>query len=237
MAYLDELLALVGSNASDEAKSKAKALDGKISAQITSLDGEINKHQADMLGAIKTRDAAKDKLRKVESTLGVSLGNDDIDKSLAEIKSSKNGKESEVIVTKDKEIQALKDEITSSKSAFDEEKATYKTELMGVLLEKDVATLLPKYKAKPTATEYIIDGIKKQAVFEDGKIVFKNPDGTTMRINGNDASVEDIVKGMQSREVEAKSSMFFDIAPEQSGASGNNGGVVATGDFVPKLHR
>jgi hypothetical protein len=76
--------------------------------------------------------------------------------------------------------------------------------------DANVATVLPKYKARPTATEYIIDSIKKQAGFEDGKIVFKNQDGTTMRVNGNDASVDDIVKGMQSKEVAAKQGMFFD---------------------------
>jgi hypothetical protein len=50
-----------------------------------------------------------------------------------------------VIATKDKEILALKDEITANKSAFDKDKSEYKNELMGVLLERDVATVLPKY--------------------------------------------------------------------------------------------
>jgi len=237
MAYLDEILAVAGSGASEDAKKKAKELDDKISGKISSLDAEINKHQADKLGAIKTRDAAKEKLRKVETSLGVSLDSDNLDESLATVKASKGAKESEVVATKDKEIQALKDEITAGKTASENEKKEYKNQLMGALLEKDVATLLPKYKAKATATEYIIDGIKKKAGFEDGKIVFKNDDGTTMRVNGNDADVEDIVKGMQAKEVEAKSSMFFDIAPEQSGAPSNNGGVVATGDYVPFLQR
>ena len=237
MAYLDEILALIGTGASDDAKSKAKALDDKITTKISSLDVEINKHQSEMLGAIKTRDAAKERLRKVESTLGVNLDSDNIDSSLASVKSSKGAKESEVVATKDKEILALKDEITANKSAFDKDKSEYKNELMGVLLERDVATVLPKYKARPTATEYIIDSIKKQAGFEDGKIVFKNQDGTTMRVNGNDASVDDIVKGMQSKEVAAKQGMFFDIAPEQSGAQTNTGGMAVKGDYVPILQR
>jgi hypothetical protein len=45
MAYLDEILALIGTGASDDVKSKAKALDDKITTKITSLDVEINKHQ------------------------------------------------------------------------------------------------------------------------------------------------------------------------------------------------
>jgi hypothetical protein len=43
-------------------------------------------------------------------------------------------------------ILALKDEITANKSAFDKDKSEYKNELMGVLLERDVATVLPKYR-------------------------------------------------------------------------------------------
>ena len=99
MAYLDEILAVVGSGASEDAMKKVKELDDKISGKINSLDAEINKHQADKLSAIKTRDATKEKLRKVETSLGVSLDSDKLDESLASVKASKGAKESEVVAT------------------------------------------------------------------------------------------------------------------------------------------
>ncbi|NYT46368.1 MAG: hypothetical protein H0A75_00220 [Candidatus Methanofishera endochildressiae] len=87
----------------------------------------------------------------------------------------KGGKESELVATKDKEISALKAEITASTEKFASDEAGYKQRLLGVVLEKDIASILPKYKAKSTATDfYIIDGVGKA---RSGRCRLKNEDG------------------------------------------------------------
>ncbi len=54
-----------------------------------------------------------------------------------------------------------------------------------------------------------------------------------MRANGNDATLDDIIKGMQAKEKDANESMFFDIAPQKSGAGSEKGGAEVKGDFMP----
>jgi hypothetical protein len=53
------------------------------------------------------------------------------------------------------------------------------------------------------AANYIVDSIKKSAVFADGKIVFKNEDGTTRRTDGRDSTLDDIIGSMAEAEKKA----------------------------------
>ena len=228
MKELDKLLGLVASDKSEEAKKLATA----ITAKINDLDNEVVKQEGMKLEAVKTRDDIKDKLKKIASELGVGE-TDNVADAIKAIKAKKSGDKAEDIAIKDKEIEQLKSEIANANSSFEKERNEFKANILGIALEKDVATILPKYKAKANATNYIIDAVKKIAQFADGKIVFKNDDGTTLRANGSDATLDDVIKQMQAKEKEANESMFFDISPQASGAGGGEGGVKVEGDFIP----
>jgi len=228
MKELERLLGLVAEGKKDEAKKLTDAVKAKIDA----LDSEVVKQEAKKLEAVKTRDEIKAKLKEVASELGVGEI-EDVSEAIAAIKDKKSGDKSKDIEVKDREIEQLKAEIEAANKTLEKEKVKYQEEILGVALEKDIATILPKYKAKVNATNYIIDAVKKTAQFVDGKIVFKNEDGTTLRANGSDATLDDVIKQMQSKEKEAKESMFFDISPQQSGAGSEDGGGKFEGDFIP----
>lgn len=223
---MDELLKLFGLVPQDK-QAEAQGYVDLVKKKVSDLDAEVTKQESQKLEAIKTRDDAKAKYRSVIAALGV--GEDaSAEDAIAALKSKKGGDDS----VKDKEIATLKQEITDLTQKHAGEQQAFQSQLLAVALEKDVAVVLPKYKAKANATPYIIEAIKGKAVFEDGKVVFKNADGTTVRHEGKDATLDDMVMLMQQAEVKAKESMFFDIGVQSSGA-GNAGGKVDEGDFVP----
>lgn len=228
MNDLEKLLGLVAEGKTEEAKKLAEA----IKVKIASLDDEVSKQEGMKLDAIKTRDEMKAKLKQVASELGVGEI-DDVADAIEAIKGKKTGDKSKEIEVKEKEIEQLKNEIKTANETLEQERSTHQTAILGVALEKDIATILPKYKAKTNATDYIIGTVKKKAVYEDGKVVFKNEDGTTLRANGSDASLDDVIKDMQAKEKEANESMFFDIGVQQSGAGTGAGGNPVEGDFQP----
>lgn len=229
MDELGKLFKLVADNNVEEAKKLTDA----IRAKTDKLDSEMNSQEAKKLEAIKTRDEMKSRLKKVASELGVGEI-EDVSDAIEAIKNKKSGGDkSKEFEIKDKEIEQLKGEVQTASQALKDAKSMHQTQILGVALEKDIATTLPKYKAKANAMAYIIDAVKKQAVYEEGKVVFKNADGTTLRANGSDATLDDVIKSMQVKEKEANESMFFDIGVQQSGAGANQGGKTAEGDFVP----
>ena len=228
MDELGKLLGLVASDRQEEAKKLAEA----VITKIDSLDKEVSKQEGMKLDAIKTRDEIKGKLKDVALQLGVNEASN-VTEAIEAIKSKKTGSKSEDVIIKDKEIEQLKDEIANANSSFEKERIEHKAVILGIALEKDIATILPRYKAKVNATSYIIDAVKKTAQFVEGKIVFKNEDGTTLRANGNDATLDDVIREMQAKEKKANESMFFDISPQASGAGSEKGGNKIEDDFIP----
>ena len=93
--------------------------------------------------------------------------------------------------------------------------------------------VLPVHKAHEDMTKYIVADIEWKAHFENGKILFKNEDGTTIRIDGADATIDDMVMQQKVADVNGR---FFNIEVQDSGGDdGQSGskGVVLGG--TPKF--
>ena len=224
---MNELLELLG--LVDEAKkAQAQQLVDKVKLKITELDGKISEQEKLKLDAINTRDDIKNKLKKVASELGVDAEN--VIEAIETIKTKKNTAGDDV---KDKEITQLKNEIEQLTKTLDETKTLTSKEMLKMTLANEVAISLPKYNAKKNGYNYIIGEVEKKASFEDGKIMFKNSDGTTLRVDGRDATVDDVIKSMFEAEKKSNESMFFNIEVQSSGASNMNGGGKVVQDFIP----
>lgn len=224
---MNELLELLG--LVDEAKkAQAQQLVDAVKLKITELDGKISEQERLKLDAINTRDDIKNKLKKVASELGVDAEN--VIEAIETIKTKKAGGSDDV---KDKEITQLKNEIEQLTQTLTETKTLTAKEMLKMTLANEVAISLPKYNAKKNGYAYIISEVEKKAVFEDGKAMFKNTDGTTLRVEGRDATADDIIKMMFEAEKKANESMFFNIEVQASGAGNNNGGNKITQDFIP----
>ena len=219
---MEELLKLLGL-VDDARKEEAKKLVDAVNERIKKADEKITEQERIKLDAIKSRDEAKKKLKDIALKLGVKDG-EDLLEALENIK----GKEDEV---KDREIEALKEEVQNLTSNLEAVEAETESKLMDISLEKDLAMVLPKYKAVGKLVPYLMNEIKSKAKFEDGKVKFINEDGTTVRVNGKDATLDDMVKLEREKEVKEGTGVFFDISVQDSGA-GEKGGV-AEGDFIP----
>lgn len=227
MNKLEELMKLVAEGKKEEAEKLAKT----IKENIAKLDREVNEQERLKLEAIEVSNKANEELKKVASDLGVSKI-DDVPKAIEEIKAKKDGKDNSEV--KDKEILELKTEVEVANAKIESNKTDHQEKITSAILEKDIVSLLPKYKAKVNAISHIIAHVKKTAIYENGKVLFKNKDNTTLRIEGKDADLEDVIKSMQKAEKDAKESMFFDIGVQQS-LDNEEGGEITTGTTVPKF--
>lgn len=224
---MNELLELLG--LVDEAKkAQAQQLVDAIKLKIAELDNKIVEQERLKLDAINSRDEIKTKLKKVSTELGVEA--EDVLEAIEAIKTKKGGADNDV---KDREITQLKNEIEQLTNTLNETKQSTTKEMLKMTLANEVAISLPKYNAKKNGYGYIIGEVEKKASFEDGKIMFKNSDGTTLRIDGRDATVDDVIKSMFEAEKKSNESMFFNIEVQSSGASNMNGGGKVVQDFIP----
>ncbi len=224
---MNELLELLG--LVDEAKkAQAQQLVDAIKLKIAELDNKIVEQERLKLDAINSRDEIKTKLKKVSTELGVEAEN--VLEAIEAIKTKKGGADNDV---KDREITQLKNEIEQLTNTLNETKQSTTKEMLKMTLANEVAISLPKYNAKKNGYSYIIGEVEKKASFEDGKIMFKNSDGTTLRIDGRDATVDDVIKSMFEAEKKSNESMFFNIEVQSSGASNMNGGGKVVQDFIP----
>ena len=224
---MNELLELLG--LVDEAKkAQAQQLVDAIKLKIAELDNKIVEQERLKLDAINSRDEIKTKLKKVSTELGVEAEN--VLEAIEAIKTKKGGADNDV---KDREITQLKNEIEQLTNTLNETKQSTTKKMLKMTLANEVAISLPKYNAKKNGYSYIIGEVEKKASFEDGKIMFKNSDGTTLRIDGRDATVDDVIKSMFEAEKKSNESMFFNIEVQSSGASNMNGGGKVVQDFIP----
>lgn len=231
MNELESLVALIASENSDAAK---KLVD-IIKANIDSLDSQVTKQESLKIEALKNAEKASNKYG--ELLLNLKIPEDDkvtesVGALLKKIKEGDSDSSMDLAV-RDKEIETLKKEVAEAGALLNAAKESSKAELTSTVLERDIATILPKYNAKPAATSYITNKIKEMTSYEDGKLVFTNDDGTTLRIDAKDASLDAVVKNMYEEERESQQEMFFNTKPQPSGAGSSQAGAPIEGDFVP----
>lgn len=222
---LRRLLALIAEGKTEEATTSAKTLVGLADKQITTIESQ-------KLEAIKSRDTIKAELKGIGTKLGIDIGTDNVMEAIDAIKTKKGVDKTEDLEIKEKEIEKLKQEITDAQSRYTDLETKSKSEAMNMVLERDLALILPKHKAVEELAPYMMQDIKKLAHFEEGKVIFKNEDGTTVRVNGADATLDDMVAQKKEQEIKAKKGIFFNIEVQKSGA-GNNGGKKIEDDFIP----
>lgn len=223
---MEDLVKLLGLVAEDK-KDEAQKLADLIKSTISGLDAKIGEQEKLKIDAIASRDDAKSKLKSIATGIGADVEN--VVEAIDAIKNKKAGNDD----IKDAEIVQLKNEITSLTSTLNDTKATSSKELMAMGLKTEIAKALPKHNAKTAGYDYITQAVEAKASYEDGKVVFKNTDGTSLRINGKDATVDDMVQEMFNKEKTANESMFFNIDVQKSGADNAGAGGVAKGDFIP----
>jgi hypothetical protein len=222
---MEELAKLLGLVA-EENKEQAQKFADAVKSTISGLDAKVNEQERLKIDAITSRDDAKSKLKSIATGLGADVEN--VVEAIDAIKNKKAGNDD----VKDLEIVKLKEEITTLTATLTDTQVKTSKELMAMGLKTEIAKALPKHNAKTAGYDYITQAVEAKAKYEDGKVVFKNADGTSLRIDGKDATVDDMVKQMFDAEKQANESMFFNIGVQEQGGDGK-GGKTVKGDFVP----
>lgn len=222
---LEKLLQLIKDGKTEEATAGATELVRLADAQVTTMESQ-------KIEAIKSRDEIKTQLKDIGTKLGINIDTDSVTDAIDAIKTKKGVDKTEELEIKEKEIETLKAEITAGNDKYTALETSSKAEAMSMVLERDLALILPKHKAVEELSSYMMQDIKKLAHFENGKVVFKNEDGTTVRVNGADATLDDMVAQKKEAEVKAKKGVFFNIDVQKSGAD-SNGGKQQEDDFIP----
>ena len=95
----------------------------------------------------------------------------------------------------------------------------YKFNIMKLNLEKDIVNASNKHDVKNIAIPHLVDKISSFAKLEDNKLVFKNEDNTTLRINGKDADINDIIEDMKEKEIASGENFYFKVNEKNTGPS------------------
>lgn len=233
---MNELLKLLGLVGEDK-KAEAQALVDAVKKQIADLDEKINGHEKLKNDAISSRDKIKTQLKDIGAKLGVDISTDNIAEAIEAIKKNKGVDKSEELEIKEKEIDKLKEEVGTLTQKVADADANTQRQMLQMTLKTDIAKVLPEFKVKANAMPYIMAEVEKKATFEDGKIVFKNTDGTTQRAGGKDLTISDVIAEMKKKEVDAKESLFFNLDVQSSGKGGGGSDITKGEDYVPKKRR
>ncbi len=206
-----------------------------IDTQFKNSTTEIHKYQLERSDLIKRRDSVLSRYNEVLEKIGISKNSENVVSEVGSKIDSLNKKRDLDDITK-KEIANLKEEITLRKKSYTELQNDANSKILDIALEKDIATLLPKYNTRPKAAKYIIKEIKDKAKMENNRLVFKNEDQTTLRIDGREANLEDVVKMKRKEAVDDNNDMFFNIKPQNSGGLDSQAGgvVVNNTKYIPR---
>ena len=226
---LKKILAMIP----DDKKSDAKTLGDTLQGVLDTNETNLSKFESQKSEAIKSRDALKSQLKDIGKKLGIDLDADDVTSAIEAIKNKKGLDKSEALEAMVKEKEALQTEIDSLTEKLETQKTEHTTEMLHTIFQKDFAEIAPKYKAVPKLMKFLGQELSDKAVFEDGKVSFKNEDGTTLRINNEDATMDTLLSQMRNAEIESKESLYFDISAGQSGPGSNRAGPSSEEDFVP----
>lgn len=170
----EKLRAFVGDNA--EALKLIDTIEGNSSENVQ----KINDLESKVAAVTETRDRYKSGNALVKSILGVDTVNEDTIKEA--IKSLKGGKQDD---TSKAELEKLQDLLKAAENEKSTLKSEYEGKLNTMALDNALANAGVGAKVANEAMYKVVTGLVREgAVFEDGKIVYKAEDGTT--VYGND---------------------------------------------------
>jgi len=226
---LKKILAMIP----EDKKSEAKELGETLQGVLETNESAISKLESQKAETIKSRDDIKTKLKDIGKKLGIDLDGEDVDAAIEAIKSKKGIDKSEAVEALTKEKDNLQKEIDELTETIKTNEEAHKKEMSKSMFKKDFAEAAPEFKVVPKLAKFLEQELESMAVFEDGKTIFKNEDGTTLRINNEVADIKAILKSRREAEIESKEALFFDINAQQNGPRSGESGAPSEEDFIP----
>lgn len=208
---LEALLALLGEN------EEAKKFVSDMGANTESLTKRINVLENESKSAFQKRDETKSKAKRLLDKLGI----DDLDGIDDEILDKVlKGKGS------DAEVQNLKAQLEKAVADKGEIENTYKSKLSDYALRTELTKTGLAQNALNGEVYSILEGLALKGAHytDEGRIVFRNEDGSTKYVNGKEMTLNDRVTELSGSQSYA--SLF---KPQGIGGTGANPNPQTTG--------
>jgi chromosome segregation ATPase len=199
MSVFANLKTLVGDN------KEALAEIGKIETNYNTLSQEVSTFEAKLNDIKQSRDKYKAKLAAFKKNLGFEEGEEISEEKISEKLGKVKGEVKQEASEVEKQLRA---EIAQLEKTIEELKGTYETKIQEkdkTVLEKQIDLELYKTSSdlntiNKKAHEIVLKELKKGLSFEEGKLVYKNEDGTTLRKNGVAMSLKEKLEEIKSSE-------------------------------------
>jgi ribosomal protein L16 Arg81 hydroxylase len=156
---------------------------------------------------------------------------DELKDKIRELQEKKD--EGESTKTDDKELQNLKSQLDSILSEKEQLQTEFQSYKEVTALERALSNV--NIEAANDKTRNIItDMLKSNATMENGQIVYKSPDGTTLYNDGKPVTLEHKLKDLQNDE--SLRGLFAPTVKQGSGSSPSNGNKVLHKDVTKMTH-
>jgi len=166
----EKLRAFVGDNA--EALKLLDTLEGTTSSNVQT----INDHERTISEVKETRDRYKQSSTDIKSLLGLEVVNEEAIKEA--IKALKSGKGDDKSLAEIENLKGLLEKATHDNKSLT---SGYEGKLQSMALDNALANAgLGANVANKAMYGIVSDLVREGATFEDDKIVYKKPDGTTI---------------------------------------------------------
>jgi len=228
----ENLLKLLSDNPTALAEAK------KIQINFNSLSTEVSTLEGKLSEAISKRDKYKAFTKEVKGKLGIEEGEELNTATLDEKVTGLLANAGQSATDKEKiaklEILKLEDTINSLNTDLTKAKAGNSQAVLDSKLELELYKTTSGVNAiNPKAHSMIIDELKAGATFEEGKIVFKGTDGTTVRNEGVALTL-----GSKLEQIKASEDYSFLFKANVNSGSGthtgNEGGNNDVSEFTRK---
>ena len=202
--------------------SKIKGNYDSLSTEVSTLEGKLSE-------AITKKDKYKNFTKSVKGKLGIEEGEelteDTLNSKIEVLKESLGATSGEKEKVLKLELLKLEEAVKTAKLEAQDEVARVNGSVLESKLELELYKTTSGVSAvNERAHKMIIDELKAGAVFEEGKIVFKGQDGTTVRQNGVAMTLNEKLEGIKSSE-----DMSFLFKSDAKSGSGTHTGDSGTG--------
>ncbi len=219
MDKLEQLLALIEAEKQEEAKKIIDELkDKREKSEKTIKEFESKKNELEK----KVESKAKEVVT-IKDILGASAEQtpEEIKELVEKLKKPVND---ETIKIAKADNEKLKEELKQKQKEIEEVKAKSRQEIIKAKSEKEILDAAIKWNAKKQARSFIVkDVLEKLTTTDEGKIKIKDTDGTTLRIDGEDATIDAYIGQLFKKEKEDKESFLFNIENQKSGSNTKEG--------------
>lgn len=209
----DKVTALLDEGKIDDVKTALS----EFRPQFEKTVGDLKAYEGKFNEAVQTRDKAKSKLKDISGLFGIDSEELTTDKLKELLKTAKGDDASKA------EIENLTKLIAQKENEYNSSLNDYKAKFTDKLIEVEIAKLgAGNDVVNDRALQLVIESLKDGATIDNGNIVYRDANGTTIR-NSNTGQPLSIAEKMAQFKADQSNSFLFKATSNGGGGTPPNG--------------